>query len=232
MNFNFSKINDLHIWLAYLPKEHEMISYYTFVLSDDEKERSCSFKFLEDQRKYTLSRGILRCLLGKYLELKPENIEILYGLWGKPCLHNKFSLRFNLSRSNDYVIYVLSPNYEVGIDIEYLDAQLDVDTLAPNIFLSEYEKDYWHKIDKNQNLVSFYKFWTSKEAFLKAYGKGFLAEDNSSPPFLIDFLKKGIDKSYVDNRYFYLIDFITDYIGTIVIDKAPGINPIIFSWSL
>lgn len=77
--------NEVHIWSANLLENKNNMDYFYSVLSEDERERAGSFRFFKDQRRFTMTRGILRCLLSDYLAQPPESIEIVYGLWGKPC---------------------------------------------------------------------------------------------------------------------------------------------------
>jgi 4'-phosphopantetheinyl transferase len=89
------KSKQIHIWLAYFPDNYKHASYYESLLSPYEQQKMQSFRFPIDQQKYAISRGILRSLLGIYLKRDPQKIDILYGLWGKPCLSSQIPLYFN-----------------------------------------------------------------------------------------------------------------------------------------
>jgi len=176
---SFLSANEIHIWSACLPENEKNLYYFISILSKDERLKANNFKYIKDQKNFIISRGILRCLLGKYLKEEPQAIEILYGLWGKPCLAEPL-LYFNLSHSKDYVLYALTCACEVGIDLEYIDNTLDIENIALSI-LTPYELDYWRNVKSEDRIHTFFEFWVCKEAFLKASGKGWLNDQIAIP---------------------------------------------------
>ncbi|WP_051908602.1 4'-phosphopantetheinyl transferase family protein [Candidatus Odyssella acanthamoebae] len=122
--------DEVHLWLAHLLNDKIREVYWQSILSVDELERAKAFRFSKDRCQFVAARGILRYLLSYYLEKAPQNVEIVYGLWGKPCLVEEEGLYFNLSHSKDYALYAFSSTYEVGVDIEYINQDLDTDELS------------------------------------------------------------------------------------------------------
>lgn len=165
--------DEVHTWSACLSENERNASYFTTLLSQDEQERARRFRFFRDQKKYTISRGILRSLLARYLGEAPQRIEILYGLCGKPCLPKEKNLSFNLSHSGDYALYAFTQHYEIGIDLEYRDESLELEDMARSVF-STIEFSHWKALNAEEKVNSFFKHWVSREAFLKALGKGWL----------------------------------------------------------
>ncbi len=174
-NFPSLSEDEIHIWSAYLPSHVKDVSCFETILSEDEREKAYHFKFTKDQEQFILSRGILRCLLGEYLGVSPENVEIIYGLWGKPHVLTDQSLFFNISHSKDYALYAVVKNYEVEIDLEYRNPKLDIEDMALNVF-SPQKLRHWKNIHPANKMNTFFKYWTCKEAFLKASGKGWLGD--------------------------------------------------------
>lgn len=166
--------DEVHIWSASLLEHEYKFEYFLDILSQDERERAQSFRFCKDKKRFVISRGILRCLLASYLGEEPQDIEIAYGLSGKPCLAGeKPPLCFNLSHSGSYALYAITRNYEVGIDLEYIDKNLDLESIVLEIF-SPQEQDYWKSLEFGEKEEGFFKIWVCKEAILKALGKGWL----------------------------------------------------------
>ena len=87
----------IHFWYCNFDNNREQLEAYYTLLSKDEKERSSKFKFEKDRECYVLSRGILRCLLGNYLNVKPKDIKFKYTSYGKPLLNFESDLKFNIS---------------------------------------------------------------------------------------------------------------------------------------
>lgn len=223
---------EVHIWLASLLDNEKDITYYVSVLSRDEHERAKSFRFSKDEKQFTIARGILRCLLANYLKVLPQNIEIAYGLWGKPCLSQEHSLRFNVTHSGDYALYAVTLDFEVGIDLEHMDNNIfELENMATNIF-SNSELIYWKSLKHDEQINYFFKAWACKEAFLKALGKGWLAMEKQMVfTEIYDFKKKSTQTPSKEVlKYPYCFDLISEYASAIFID-GPCLRPLYFNWN-
>ena len=223
--------DEVHIWLASLSETNDDFVYFASLLSKDEHERANSFRFSRDQRQYTMARGILRSLLARYLGGFPQTIEIVYGLWGKPCLAQGKSLHFNVSHSREYALYALTQNYEVGIDIEYIDTKLDIENIASSLF-SPVDLNDWNKLSPEDKTGAFFKLWVCKEAFLKASGKGWLENKREIP-----FTKGEVQihqntKSRLKNKitYPYYFECIPGYSSALFIE-GPSLRSIHYVWT-
>lgn len=208
------KENEVHIWSACLLEDKHNMDYFYSILSEDERERVVAFKFFKDQRRFTMTRGILRCLLSDYLGKRSKSIEIAYGLWGKPCLPEDKSLYFNVSHSGDYALYAVARSYEVGIDLEYIDKTLELEDMAFHIF-SAAELTDWKTLDFQERIDAFFRRWVSWEAFLKASGKGWL-EDKKG---LITNIKNGFRPWNVNEEAtnLYCFDCIPGYASALFV---------------
>jgi len=166
--------NALHIWCA-LASEHEpALQRYTRLLSADELQRAGRLRLPRHRERFIISRGLLRALLGKYLDCRPESIQFACSPQGKPYLPASFSsapLSFNLSHSRDAVLFAVCLSEPVGIDVEYMRDNLDFIALAER-FLSVQEYKTVSSLSGAQQKAAFYTCWTRKEAYLKATGRG------------------------------------------------------------
>jgi 4'-phosphopantetheinyl transferase len=143
-------------------------------LSADERERANRFVFERDRRRFVVARSELRRLLGARMEMPPEDIEFLYGRYGKPELPPGFSqddLRFNTSHSDGVAIYAFTGGRRIGIDIEAIRPMQDADEVAARCF-SPHEIEAYRRLDSRDRLSGFFNCWTRKEAFVKALGDG------------------------------------------------------------
>jgi 4'-phosphopantetheinyl transferase len=72
--------------------------------------------------RWARSRGLLRTVLGSYLEHGPGKLRFEVGAHGKPALHGDVDrasgLRFNLSHSDRLMLVAVSTGREVGVDVE------------------------------------------------------------------------------------------------------------------
>lgn len=226
------KENEVHIWSVFLPKYQKDKDYFLSLLSKDEYERAYSFRKDRDQIQSIISRGILRCLLAKYLGEIPQTLKIMYNLWGKPCLPEENLLYFNVSHSKDYILYAITRNYEVGIDLEYIDKSLDVENMALSI-LSPIELNLWNTLDSQEKIDYFFKYWVGKEAFLKAIGKGWIEDKKYEPPNISYLPKQETLDSLRNNEsvYPYFFSMIPQYASALFID-GPFLDIFYYRWPI
>jgi len=164
----------VHIWYASVEQSHDRMAEFYPLLSPDEKARAERFYFERDRDRYITGRGLLRVLLAGYLDMEPSRIQFEYGPCRKPKLTTIIDdnrLEFNLSHSNDLVVYSFCRNRRVGIDVEHIHPMADEQRLAEEFF-STPESAYLRSLSGDLKLKAFFKLWTCKEAFVKASGDG------------------------------------------------------------
>jgi len=166
--------NDIHIWCAALDLPLEQIKMYELTLSADEKIRAERFHFEQHKHSFITCRGILRAILSRYLNIKPQQLQFDYGSHGKPeiadnCGEKK--LKFNLSHSGKIALYAITPIYQIGIDIEKNRLFDDAEQIAKRFF-SARECAWLSEIPPSEKPAAFFSLWTCKEAYLKAIGEG------------------------------------------------------------
>jgi 4'-phosphopantetheinyl transferase len=89
------------------------------------QELARAARIVPDRRRvrWARSRGILRALLGRYLDCDPRTLRFIPGSHGKPALHREeggwtTDLRFNLSHSGEILLLAVTAGREVGVDVE------------------------------------------------------------------------------------------------------------------
>ena len=165
----------VHVWVVFLPDVRTRLDRLHTVLSPEEKERVARFVFERDRQRFVFARGILRVLLGRYLDREPGRITFQYGAHGKPALAGEKTtpsdLRFNVSHSGDYCLCAVALRRDVGIDIEMVRSDVECLPLAERFFTRrEYEDLLWGS--ERDRRARFFRYWTCKEAYLKARGIG------------------------------------------------------------
>jgi len=164
--------NDVHLWRAFL--DHSYDSELEDLLAADEIKRAGQFHFHKDRIHFITARGLLRIILGRYLDVPPDKLRFCYNAYGKPALAPEFSargLRFNISHSHDLVLYAVTAGREVGVDIEHIKAYAADDPLAGQFF-SPRELVELRALPQGTQQQAFFNCWTRKEAYIKAVGKG------------------------------------------------------------
>ena len=167
-------LNEVHVWKASLEVSHNVVKHLKEVLSADECDRARKFHFEKDRRHWIVAHGILRLLLGRYLDVEAHELQFVTNDYGKPSLvqppHEAF-LHFNLSHSGEIALYAFAYDMHLGIDVEYMRGLRDYEEVATHYF-SSYECAVLSALPASLREEAFYTCWTRKEAYIKARGMG------------------------------------------------------------
>lgn len=166
--------DEVHVWRFHLDRTQLELEYLTATLSSDELTRANRFYFPEHRQHFIAGRGILRQILGGYLGIAPERVKFDYEPRGKPVLAEDLQhscLLFNLSHSQNLALCAVNYTRQIGVDLEFVRPMSDVEVLAQRFFLSR-EYDLMRSLPEDQKQKTFFRYWTCKEAYLKATGDG------------------------------------------------------------
>ncbi|MGB3203443.1 MAG: 4'-phosphopantetheinyl transferase superfamily protein [Crinalium sp.] len=166
--------DDVHVWCAVLDQPAARVEQLAQTLSEDEKARSDRFYFEQHRKRFIIARGLLRTILGRYLNIAPNLVNFSYGSQGKPALAEDLaasSLQFNVSHSEDLALYAVTRDRAVGIDIEYIRPMADAEQLAERFFAAK-EAEVLRSLPEHLKQQAFFNCWTRKEAYVKACGDG------------------------------------------------------------
>lgn len=172
-DFPVLKNDRVHIWHANLNLPPQQIDCLRILLSQDEIVRADKFRFARHQIRFVAARGILRQLLGRYLNISPQDLSFTYGSKGKPDLERAraFPIQFNLSHSQEHALFGFSRQHSIGVDLEYQRPMPDALKIARRFF-SPNEFQMLAKSSPETQAQLFFQLWTAKEAYLKAIGTG------------------------------------------------------------
>lgn len=142
-------------------------------LSAEEVARAARFVFCRDRDRYIAGRARLRAILSHYTGVPPAAIMFRYGPNGRPEIEGP---RFNLSHTGDLALLAVGDVVPLGVDIEAL-RPIALDLARRYFAPGEVRALMALPVEHQQ--AAFFRFWTRKEAYLKALGTG-LATDLSS----------------------------------------------------
>ena len=166
--------DEVHVWRVFFDREESPINKLAQTLSEDERLKAERFYFQKDQRRFVVTHGILRNILGRYLKIEPKRLKFSYGRHGKPTLAGAtdgHSLCFNMSHSHSLALFVFTWGHKIGVDVEYVRPMTDAEEIAQRFF-SPQENAVFRTVPAGKKLEAFFNCWTRKEAFLKAIGDG------------------------------------------------------------
>jgi len=165
------KTDTIQIWHGNIAASHAHYQDYWRVL--DAAEQAHAEKMKNDllSKRYVEVHGRLRKVLAQALNKRPEKINIKKAEHGKPYLPDTPELAFNLSHSASTLVIALGWDCRLGVDIEVCKPRSSLAGLVDKCFAEE-ESTYWNTLPEAQKTLAFYRFWTRKEAFVKATGHG------------------------------------------------------------
>ena len=168
---------DVHVWKTALDVAPPAVARLSRSLSQDERGRAERFHFERDRVRFTVARGALRALLGRYLGVAPAALRFDYGAHGKPALAapvagpSGWDLRFNVSHSAGVALYAVARGREVGVDVEGHRADFATAEIAERFF-SPAERRALAALPPERRCEAFFACWARKEAYIKARGLG------------------------------------------------------------
>ncbi|MCP4119674.1 MAG: 4'-phosphopantetheinyl transferase superfamily protein [Desulfobacteraceae bacterium] len=164
----------IHVWQAFVPHFEGRLEELEIILSRDERLKAERFFFEKDRALFVVAHGVLRKLLGRYLDILPDHVVFEKGPNGKPeivGLSRPATLWFNISHSHELAVFAFSKQYGIGVDVERIRSLPDFLSIAQGYFHPE-EVDSLIKTPDGKKCDLFYECWTKKEAFVKGTGEG------------------------------------------------------------
>lgn len=160
----------IQIWHGTIADDSGYQDYWR-ILDASELARAGKIRNDLQRKHYVTVHGRLRHILSKMLNASPEEITIKKTEQGKPYLADTPELAFNLSHSASAMVIAVGWNCQLGVDIECFKSRSNLAALVDKCFSIE-EIAYWNMLPETQKMPEFYRFWTRKEAFVKATGAG------------------------------------------------------------
>lgn len=160
----------VHLWKIVHPLD--AASDQLTLLSEYELERARKMRTVQLHDRFVADHGILRILLGNYLDQSPKDIVFATNEYGKPSiLLPDCRLNFNMSHSGALTMIAICLEAEIGLDIEVIRPIPEWEEIALSHFSSqEIASIRTEPSSEQQN--AFFRCWTRKEAFIKAVGMG------------------------------------------------------------
>ena len=170
----------VHIWRDDLAAAADGLEN---LLDQDELERAARIVRACDRIRWVRSRGVLRALLGRYLDRDPRALRFSLGTQGKPMLEmprpGDLDLRFNLSHAGALALYAVAVGREVGIDVEVARRPVDEVALAAHV-LGRDQARLLARLDPQARTREFLRAWVTHEATVKCRGTGLATPSQGS----------------------------------------------------
>jgi 4'-phosphopantetheinyl transferase len=168
---------NIHVWRWPLSVPPDRMDSLARSLNEMELERAGRYHFENLRHKFIVAHAGLRAILASYTGIPPEQLSFRFGVQGKPTLMDRGAapgLEFNLSDSQDIALAAVTLHQPIGVDVERVREIPELDCITPSILAPE-ELDCLRQREGPDRLAAFLRFWTCKEAIIKAMGVGLSA---------------------------------------------------------
>ena len=157
------------------------------ILAPDETQTANRIVAEEKRDRKASARAHLRRILARYLRTPPQDVQFTYGEHGKPMLAEHDEPCFNLSHSESKGLAAVSRGARIGVDLEFAREGREFTEIADRFF-SQAESAELRALPPEARPAAFYRAWTRKEAYLKAWGTGLSFASNR---FTLDYIGEG-----------------------------------------
>ena len=149
-------------------------------LDSKEKKHLDKLPGKNKKKAFIAGRILCRTMIAHHAAVRPMDVHIKIEETGRPLIEHPPSLFSNISHSGELSVCAVAQS-PIGIDVEQRRQERHFDEIAEAYFhQSEIEAiQREHKKD----MKIFYRYWTMKEAFLKACGRS-IRELGCIPPLL------------------------------------------------
>jgi 4'-phosphopantetheinyl transferase len=176
--------DQIDIWYCFLHRFGCDLDGWLAQLSGEEADRYRQIRSGDASRGYLAARVLTRSTLSRYAGVPHNAWRFTTNEHGRPRIdwpREYRDIHFNISHTAGLVVIAVGRIPEIGIDVETLDRDVEIDEIAGSI-LSEAEAHEWARGAPEARRDSFFSIWTLKEAYMKARGLGF-----SLPPRSFEF---------------------------------------------
>jgi len=168
---------EIHLWLAFYDEiiEERLHSAYRELLNTAEKEQEPRFYFAKDQRRYLITRALVRTVLSRYVSIHPKEWIFSTNVYGRPEVVNAQArdacLVFNISHTHGLIVLGVTKCRALGVDVENFRAR-EVSIDIADYYFAPPEVAALTAAPPSQQQYRFFEYWTFKEAYIKARGMG------------------------------------------------------------
>ncbi len=140
---------------------------YQHWFSNEVWQKILAYRVVPDRLRAFSSQILQRYYLAELSNVSLSDLVINYNQNNKPYLAISNDFKFNISHCGHRVVMATSIKYDIGVDIEVINPNIDIEGMGKIVF-SPSENKLIHKSPDN-----FFRLWTKKESLIKALGTGF-----------------------------------------------------------
>ena len=174
----YARIGDVTIVYVDLSESLQNESHAHDLLDTKERERARRFDSLPARRRFILCRAALRIYLNEKMGTLNSDLSFTMERNERPralVRRQEVPWNFNVSHTEGHGLLAFAEQGRIGVDIELRNERYENNSELHKV-LSEHERELLMHTERRDRAEVFVKFWTLKEAFIKAIGEGFRAD--------------------------------------------------------
>lgn len=166
----------IDLWCTYISDIGDAALWprYDALLTAEERAQQARFRFARDQRRYLVTRALVRTVLSRYAAVRPQDWVFSAGPQGRPEISAPRPaprLEFNIAHAADLVMLGVTCGRALGIDTESVAAR-EVDIEGLDRYFAPQEISALRALEPRERRRRFFELWTLKESYIKAKGMG------------------------------------------------------------
>ncbi|MGW3892480.1 4'-phosphopantetheinyl transferase family protein [Micromonospora chokoriensis] len=165
---------DCHVWWM---DATDAPDWCEELLSEPERARADSFRQVPGRRRFAAATALLKVAVAGSVGCDPFDVKLRRECPDCRRLHGRPEVvggtpNVSLSHSADLLAVALCADGPVGVDVEQVNPDVDMDGMLRFVF-GDAERGFFDEIRGRQaRLEAFFQCWTRKESVLKATGDG------------------------------------------------------------
>ena len=159
---------EIHLWR--IPQPDRSVPDWVWAhTSAAEQQRAATMQRNQRRLEWLSGRALLRRCLAQYCGLAPLALQFELTEEGKPLLRNiRLAPAFNLTLSNHWIACAVAHAAGLGLDLECEQRRNRIDAIAARYFHPAEQAALQACYSDAQRETLFFRFWTLKEAYIKA----------------------------------------------------------------
>jgi 4'-phosphopantetheinyl transferase len=169
--------SDIDVWLGFYQQidDESLLSKLRELLTDAERTQEKRFYFADDQRRYLITRAMVRTILSRYVDVAPADWMFSTNDYGRPEVAAQHEaardLSFNISHTKGLIALAVTRGRILGVDVENIQTR-QVSLGIADRFFAPTEVAALAHVPTERQQDRFFEYWTFKESYIKARGMG------------------------------------------------------------
>lgn len=165
------------VWLSHYDEINDarLHAEYRALLSPEERFQEPRFHTRYDQRRYLITRAMIRTVLSRYVAREPRAWRFVTNRYGRPAIANDApeaaDIEFNVSHTPCLIALGVTRRRGLGVDVENVGSRSAPLHIADRC-LAATELAELARVPRSDRQLRFFEYWTFKESYAKARGIG------------------------------------------------------------